>query len=153
VRGFFVTNRVSRINITSGAVTNIDLNPGYDPTNFTLLDKTNALAQPTAIAFGPSGANYYLAAFGSDRVARVDANSGNITTRIELCPTAIGSASDARNKRGPRGLALKPGAALCFEPHCQHDFRDRHPEYLDPTPTTIRNGRGFPYDAKLPATA
>ena len=61
--------------------------------HFTLQDKTNALAQPTAIAFGPSGANYYLAAFGSDRVARVDANSGNITARIELCSTAIGSAS------------------------------------------------------------
>ena len=105
-----LTNRVSRISITSSAVTNFDLNPGW-PTNF-VVDKTNARAQPRASAFGPSGANYYLAAFGSDRVARVDANSGNITTRIELCPTAIGSASDARNKRGPRGLALKPGAAL-----------------------------------------
>jgi YVTN family beta-propeller protein len=160
LRGFFVTNRVGRINITSGAVTNFDLNPGYDPTNFTLLDKTNALAQPTAIAFGPSGANYYLAAFGSDRVARVDANSGNITTRIELCPTAIGSASDARNKRGPRGLALKPGAALYVLNRIANTIsvidiqnntvaREIPIGSFDPTPAAIRNGRGFLYDAKL----
>ena len=102
VRGFFVTNRVSWINLASGAVTNFDLNVDYHPTNFTLLDKTNALAQPTAIAFGPSGANYYVAAFGSDRVARVDANSGNITARIELCPTAISSASE-----NPRSVSVR----------------------------------------------
>src|SRR2546427_241293 len=111
VRGFFETNRVAKINITSGTVTNFDLNAGYNPTNFTLLDKTNALAQPAAIVFGPSGGNFYLAAFGSDRIARVSANSGNIAARIELCPTAPGSAADPRHKRGPRGLALLPGAA------------------------------------------
>src|ERR1051325_3761677 len=112
LKGFFVTNRVARITIGSGVVTNFNLNPNYNPTNFTLLDRTNALAQPTAIAFGPSGANYFLAAFGSDRIARVDAASGNVAARIELCPTAVGSASDPRNKRGPRGLALDPGVAL-----------------------------------------
>ena len=160
LRGFFVTNRVSRINLASGAVTNFDLNAGYHPTRFTLLDKTNALAQPTAIAFGPSGANYYLAAFGSDRVARVDANSGNITARIELCPTAIGSASDPRNKRGPRGLALKPGAALyvlnriantisVIELQNNTVAREIPIGSFDPTPAIVRNGRGFLYDAKL----
>jgi DNA-binding beta-propeller fold protein YncE len=73
VRGFFVTNRIARINLASGTVTNHNLNPGYHPTNFTLLNKTNALAQPTAIVFGPSGVNFYVAAFGSDRIARIQA--------------------------------------------------------------------------------
>jgi DNA-binding beta-propeller fold protein YncE len=160
IRGFFVTNRFSRINITSGAVTNFDLNHGYNPTNFTLLDKTNALAQPTAIAFGPSGGNFYLAAFGSDRIARVSANSGVVTARIELCPTAIGSASDPRNKRGPRGLALLPGVALyslnrisgtisVINPTTDSLVKEIPIGSFDPTPAVIRNGRGFLYDAKL----
>ncbi len=112
LNGSFMINRFTRVNITSGATIHYDLNPGYSPTNFTLANKTNALAQPTAIAFDTGGENFYLAAFGSDRIARVDAASGNVTTRIELCPTAIGSASDSRHMRGPRGLALNPSIAL-----------------------------------------
>ena len=160
VRGFFVTNRVARINLTSGSVTNYDLNAGYHPTNFTLLDKTNALAQPTAIAFGPSGANYYLAAFGSDRIARMSGTSGAVASRIELCPTAPGSAADPRNKRGPRGLALLPGAALyslnrisgtisVINPTTDTVAREIPIGSYDPTTPPIRQGRGFLYDAKL----
>src|SRR5207247_2622442 len=105
-------NRVSRVNVASGALTHFDLNAGYSPSSFTSLNKTNALAQPTALVFLPSGTNFYVAAFGSDRIARVDAASGAVLARIELCPTAAGSAADARNKRGTRGLALNPGVAL-----------------------------------------
>jgi YVTN family beta-propeller protein len=160
VRGFFVTNRVSRVNITSGALTHFDLNVGYSPTNFTLLNRTNALAQPTAIAFNTNGANYYVAAFGSDRIARVDAASGNITDRIELCPTAVGSAADPRNKRGTRGLALNSSAALyalnrisgtitVIDPTTDTVAREIPVGSYDPTSPTIRQGRGFLYDAKL----
>lgn len=160
VRGFFVTNRVAKINLASATVTHFDLNAGYHPTNFTLLNKTNALAQPAAIAFGPSGGNYYLAAFGSDRIARVSASSGTVTARIELCPTAPGSAADARRKRGPRGLALKPGAALYSLNRISGTIsiinlindsvvREIPIGSYDPTPAVIREGRGFLYDAKL----
>jgi YVTN family beta-propeller protein len=160
LRGFFVTNRFARINVTSGSVTNFDLNRDYHPTNFTLLDKTNALAQPTALAFGPSGANFYLAAFGSDRIARVAANSGNVVSRIELNPGAVGSAADPRNKRGPRGLALLPGVALyslnrisgtisVINPTTDSIVREIPIGSHDPTPVVVRNGRGFLYDAKL----
>jgi len=160
LRGFFVTNRVARINITSGSVTNFDLNRNFSPTNFTLLDRTNALAQPTAIAFGPSGGNFYLAAFGSDRIARISASSGNVASRIELNPGAIGSAADPRNKRGPRGLALLPGVALyslnrisgtisVINPTTDSMVREIPIGSHDPTPAVIRQGRGFLYDAKL----
>jgi YVTN family beta-propeller protein len=160
LRGFFVTNRIARINVTSGSITNFDLNRNFHPTNFTLLDKTNALAQPTAIAFGPSGANYYLAAFGSDRIARVAASSGTVASRIELNPGAMGSAADPRNKRGPRGLALLPGVALyslnrisgtisVINPTTDSVVREIPIGSHDPTPLVIRQGRGFLYDAKL----
>lgn len=160
VRGFFVTNRIARINLTSGTVTNYDLNRGYHPTNFTLLNKTNALAQPTAIVFGPSGGNFYVAAFGSDRVSRVSGSSGNVTARIELCPTAPGSAADPRHKRGPRGLALLPGTALyslnrisgtisIINPTTDSVVREIPIGSHNPESIVIREGRGFLYDAKL----
>jgi YVTN family beta-propeller protein len=161
VRGHIVDNRVSRINISSGAVTPMDLNPGVDYATLpNLAARTNALAQPTAIVFGPSGANFYIAAFGSDRVARIDANTGAVLNRIELCPTAIGSAVDSPNKRGPRGLALKPGAALYALNRLANTIsiinlqnntvlKEIPVGSYDPTPATVRNGRGFLYDAKL----
>jgi DNA-binding beta-propeller fold protein YncE len=160
VRGFFETNQVSHIDINSGAVTRYDLNPNYNPTNFTLLDRTNALAQPTAAVFDPTGTTLYVAAFGSDRIAYVDPGSGNVTQRIELCPTATGSDSDPRNKRGPRGLALNPGTALYVLNRIANTIsivnltnntlvKEIPTGSYDPTPSTIRNGRGFLYDAKL----
>ena len=161
IRGGFVTNQVSRINITSGAVTRFDLNTNFAYTNFPNLgNQSNALAQPTAIAFGPSGANYFTTAFGSDRVALVDANSGAITARIDLNPDAPGSVANPRTKRGPRGLALKPGSALyvanrisntmtVIDPFDRSIVREIPIGSYDPTPVTIRQGRGFLYDAKL----
>jgi YVTN family beta-propeller protein len=161
IRGGFVTNQISRVDITSGAVTRYDLNPGFAYTNFpNLANQSNALAQPTAIAFGPSGGNYFITAFGSDRVAMVDANSGDVTARIELNPSAPGSIANPRTKRGPRGLALKPGAALyvlnrisntitVVNPSDRTVVREIPIGSHDPTPLVIRQGRGFLYDAKL----
>ncbi|HEY0548315.1 MAG TPA: hypothetical protein VGF13_01865, partial [Verrucomicrobiae bacterium] len=163
IRGGFVTNQISRVDITSGAVTRYDLNPGFAYTNFpNLANQSNALAQPTAIAFGPSGGNYFITAFGSDRVARIDANSGNVTARIELNPSAPGSVANPRTKRGPRGLALKPGAAIYVLNRISNtltvmDLVPATPTVVreiaigshDPTPQVIRDGRGFLYDAKL----
>jgi DNA-binding beta-propeller fold protein YncE len=161
VRGHIVENRVSRINLTNGAVTHFDLNPGVD---YNVLPnasaRSNALAQPTAIAFGGSGASFYVTAFGSDRIARVDANTGAILTRIELSPTASGSATDPRNKRGPRGLALKTGAAIYVLNRLANTIsiiglpanalvKEIPIGSYDPTPAAVRNGRGFLYDAKL----
>ena len=90
-----------------------DLNPGFAYTNFpNLANQTNALAQPTAIAFGPSGGNFFITAFGSDRVAQINSDSGSVQARYNLNPSAPGSVANPRTKRGPRGLALKPGVAL-----------------------------------------
>jgi len=161
VRGGFVTNQVSRVNITNGAVTRFDLNTNFAYTNFpNRANQSNALAQPTAIAFGPSGANFFVTAFGSDRVALVDANSGNVTARIEINPETPGSVANPRTKRGPRGLALRPGVALyvlnrisntltVVDPMTRSVVREIPIGSYDPTPLAVRQGRGFLYDAKL----
>jgi YVTN family beta-propeller protein len=161
LRGGFVTNLIARVDIASGAVTRYDLNPGFAYTNFpNLANKTNALAQPTAIAFNPSGTTFFVTAFGSDRVALVDANGGAVMARIELNPNAPGSIADPRTKRGPRGLALKPGLALYVMNRISDTLTVVDPVNLvvvreipvgsfDPTPQVLRDGRGFLYDAKL----
>lgn len=160
LRSNFVSNRVSRVAITDGAITHLELNPGFSYTNFPQLpDLTNALAQPAAIVFDPGGSEFYVAAFGTDRIARMD-TSGAILGRIELNPEAVGSATSPRTKRGPRGLALLPGQALyvlnrlantiaIIDPQSGLVLREIPAGRHNPTPQVVREGRGFLYDAKL----
>jgi len=163
VRSHAVDNRVSRIALATGAVTPFDLNAGIDYSILPNLPAlTNALAQPTALVFDPSGSFFYVAAFGSDRVAKVDANNPtNILARIELCPTALGSTADPRNKRGPRGLALNSSTQRLYvlnriantisilDTLADTVLTEIPVGSYDPTPDVIRNGRGFLYDARL----
>jgi DNA-binding beta-propeller fold protein YncE len=164
VRGNIVSNRVSRINPATAGVTHHDLNPGIDYSVMpNLAARSNALAQPTAIVFGPSGSFAFVAAFGTDRIARMDANNGAVTDVIELGPpTALGAAADPRNKKGPRGLALGPGGSqrlyvlnrLANTISIVNIFNNTLVGEIpigthDPTTATIRTGRGFLYDAKL----
>ncbi len=161
-KGHSVDNRVTRVNTAgAGTVTPFDLNPGVDyllfPNNAAL---TTALAQPTALAFTPDGAVFWLASFGTDRVAKIDAATGAVLTRIETGPTT-GSAADPRNKRGPRGLALHPTNSRLYVSNRLSNtisvvsttgeivVAEIPAGSYDPTPTVIRQGRGFLYDARL----
>lgn len=159
LRGHWINNRVTRV--AGSKLTFYDLNPGID---YTLLPNPAALAtalsQPTSLVFDPTGALLYVASFGTDRVAVMDAN-GNIRTRIEIEPTATGSNVDPANKRGPRGLALQAAGHALFVLNrisntisvidtTKNAVSSEIPTgSFDPTPTVIRNGRGFLYDAKL----
>jgi YVTN family beta-propeller protein len=160
VRSHAVDNRLSRISIGSGAVTAFDLNAGIDYGVLPNLPAlTNALAQPTALVFDPSGTFMYVAAFGSDRVAKVDTN-GVVLARIDMGPE-IGSVADPRHKRGPRGLALNAAAQRLYvlnriantlaiiDTSGNTVLKEIPTGSYDPTPDVIRNGRGFLYDSKL----
>src|SRR5262249_22311259 len=82
-------------------------------------------------------------------------------SRVDLCPTAIGSGSDPRNKRGPRGLALNANTrrlyilnrianSISIVDASNNTLLKEIPiGSFDPTTSTIRQGRGFLYDAKL----
>jgi YVTN family beta-propeller protein len=160
VRSHAVDNRVSRINLGSGNITPIDLNSNFDYATLpNLAAKTNALAQPTSIVFDPSGSFLYLAAFGSDRVAKLSAD-GSVLSRIEIGP-GIGSLADPRHKRGPRGLALSAPANRLYvlnriansisivDTTSDSVLKEIPIGSYDPTPDTIKQGRGFLYDSKL----
>ena len=157
LRAHFVDNRLTRIANSNGALTISDLNPGV---NYALLPnpsaQATALAQPTAIVFAPTGNYSYVAAFGSDRIARVNAD-GSIASRIELTPAGTSS----RNKRGPRGLALNAASGKLYalnriantisviDTTTETVVAEMPVGAFDPTPNEIRNGRGFLYDARL----
>jgi YVTN family beta-propeller protein len=161
LRGNFVSNRVSRVSIGDGAVRHFDLNPGFTYQGFPNFNElSNALAQPTAIAFGRSGNNFFVASFGTDRVALVSTMNGQIQGRIDLNPEATGPGANPRTKRGPRGLALIPGSILYVLNRVSNtitliDTLNRSVLFEmpvgshDPTPPFVREGRGFLYDAKL----
>ena len=160
LRGHIVDNRVTRILMPGGGVNSFDLNPAVDYAVLPNLQaKAEALAQPAAVVFEPTGNSLYVAAFGTDRVARLDVN-GNVVSRIEVGP-ATGSSVNPRTKRGPRGLALsRTGQHLYVSNRISNTVsvvdtstnavvKEIGAGQFDPTPLAIRSGRGFLYDAKL----
>jgi YVTN family beta-propeller protein len=160
VRSHAVDNRLSRIDLGSATITPFDLNSNIDYAILpNLAAKTNALAQPTAIVFDPTGSYLYLAAFGSDRVAKLNPN-GAVLARIEI-GAEIGSTADPRHTRGPRGLALNAPANWLYvlnriansisivDTTSNSVLKELPVGSFDPTPDTIKQGRGFLYDAKL----
>ena len=161
LKGHSVDNRVTRIATTpaTGTVTPFDLNPTINYAAFPdTAGQAVALAQPTGIVFEPDGSHFWIAAFGSDRVARVNASTGSVVSRVETGPTS-GIAADSRNKRGPRGLVIA-GTRLFVLNRISNTITvvstatgtvvaESPVGSFDPTPSVIRQGRGFLYDARL----
>lgn len=159
LRGNFARHRLSKVPLTGSPVPVIhDLNPGIDYGVLPNPDaKETALAQPTALVFEPDGGAAWIAAFNSDRLARVDAQSGAVLSRIDLRPLNAGSS----DMRGPRGLAISPDGARLYVLNkitntiATIDTANRSllteipAGSNDPTPLAIRQGRGFLFDARL----
>ncbi|HEY6359524.1 MAG TPA: beta-propeller fold lactonase family protein [Vicinamibacterales bacterium] len=161
LRGHWVDNRITRVAVATGRVTPFDLNPSIDYSTLPNPEaRATALAQPTSVVFDPDGEFMYVAAFGTDRVARVD-TGGNVLWFVEVSPpSGSGSNVDPRTKRGPRGLALAADGRYLYvlnrisntisvvDTRAQGVVREL-PVGADPTPAGVRIGRGFLYDAKL----
>ncbi len=115
LRGHWVNNRITHIQVSSGRIIPFDLNPNI---NYGVLPNpqalSTALAQPTNIVFDPSGDFMYVASFGTDRVAQVSAN-GNVLGFVEVGPASeSGSQVDPEHKVGPRGLALNAAGQTLY---------------------------------------
>ena len=160
LRGHLVDNRITRLDMTTGGSVVVDLNPGID---YSILPndaaKAEALAQPTAIVPDAASGTFYVAAFGTDRVARV-LPDGRVSSRIDLGP-APGAVVGSRAMRGPRGLALNGSTRHLYvmnriantisiiDASADALLTEIPVGSFDPTPAAIRTGRGFLYDAKL----
>jgi YVTN family beta-propeller protein len=164
--GHWVNNRITHIQVATGIVTPVDLNPGITygcPPANPAADLSIALAQPTGVVFDPSGNFMYVAAFGTDRVAKVS-TTGQVLGFAEVSlPGGSGSNVDPANKRGPRGLALNASAGILYSlnriantisiiPTATLQGVTEVPVGADPTPSAVKAGRGFLYDAKLSGT-
>jgi DNA-binding beta-propeller fold protein YncE len=161
LRGHWVNNRITRIQVATGQITPFDLNPNI---NYKILPNPAALkialAQPANVVFEPSGEFMYVAAFGTDRVAKVDTN-GKVLSFVEVSLAGgSGAKADPKHKRGPRGLALNAAAQTLYSLNrisntisiIDTSKMAKSGEVLvgtDPTPAKIKQGRGFLYDAKL----
>jgi YVTN family beta-propeller protein len=159
LKGHFADNRVTRLSLTGGGVTPFDLNPGLD---YALLPnpvaQSNALAQPTAIVFSADGSNAWIAAFASDRVAKLNAADATVLVRVDVrVPTTTAS----RQMRGPRGLAWHEGLQRLYvlnklantisviDTTTATLLAEVPAGSYDPTPQGVKEGRGFLFDARL----
>jgi len=157
LRGHFTDSRLTRIAPGTGATSILDLNAG---TNYSILPnpaaQATALAQPTGLAFAPDG-TLWAAAFGSDRIARIDSATGNILSRVDIRTDG----GDSSVMRGPRALALHPTQPRLYVLNKISDtlsvvatdtnavaFEVPLSE-TDSMPPTVRSGRGFLFDARL----
>lgn len=97
LNGIFQESRMARI---SGASISLqDLNPQATAPQVGEQEKSLSLSQPMALLTDATGA--WVAAFGSDRVARIS-DDGKIISRVDLRQTS------PQLVRGPRGLARHP---------------------------------------------
>ena len=158
LKGHLVDNRVTRVETAgAGSVTAFDLNPGLDYTLFpNPAARATALAQPTALAFEPDGAAFWVASFGTDRVARVRAADGAVT-RPRRDRSHRRRHPDPAAKRGPRGLAFQTSTGRLYVANrisnsltvvattggAPRVLAEVPAGSYDPTPNAIRLGRGF----------
>jgi DNA-binding beta-propeller fold protein YncE len=159
LRGRFAKNQVTRIAAGTGQVTAFDLNPGIDyETLPNPSAQATALAQPASLVFSADGSSLWVAAFASDRIARLDPEDGSVLERLDL---RTGDDVSSASMRGPRGLALdEAGQRLFVLNKLSHTLSVVATDTLavtheipvstyDPTPAEVKSGRGYLFDARL----
>lgn len=157
LRGHIVDHRITRFSSDATVREIHDLNDGFDYSTLpNPAARGLALADPTGLAFTGSS-EAWIAAFGTDRVARVNLASGAVIERVDL--RLPGETS--RQMRGPRGLNLDAGSARLYILNkisntlsvvntgtgavvSEHELGA-----IDPVPSDIKEGRGFLFDARL----
>ena len=162
LRGHIVDNRVTKLVVSTASAWPYDLNAGI---NYGLLPnpeaQDDALAQPTSAIFTPGGDHIWVAAFGSDRVVRIGTD-GVVKERVDIrTPPVGGGDNGSRKMRGPRGLAWHSnGRWLYVLNKISNTVTTVDTEEFevvaetpaggyDPMPVSIKEGRGFLFDARL----
>lgn len=151
LNGIFAESRIARVPAAGEAATH-DLNPLAAAPVVGESAKALALAQPMALQ--PAGDRMWLAAFGSDRLAEIDA-SGEVLRRVELRTTGRETIV-----RGPRGIARHEALGRLFVLNklsgtlavIDEDAGEVMAEVplaaIDPLPADEKLGRGFFFDAR-----
>jgi len=157
LRGHIVDHRITRFAADGASSAAYDLNAGFDYSTLpNPAAQAIALAEPTGLAF--AGANEaWVAAFGSDRVARVNLANGAVLERIDLRLPGETSAE----MRGPRALALNEAQGKLYVLNKISNTlavvatgtgtveSELELGLFDPIPAEIKEGRGYLFDARL----
>jgi DNA-binding beta-propeller fold protein YncE len=157
LNGHFADNRLTRVALGDGTPTAFDLNPGLDYGQLpNPAAQATALAQPMGLAFTADGSALWVAAFASDRLAKADARTGAVLSRVDLRPEG-----GSRQMRGPRGLALNEETGRLYvlnklantvsviDAAAGTLVNELPVGSFDPTPAAVKAGRGFLFDARL----
>lgn len=157
LKGHFADHRLTKFSANLADRDVFDLNPGIEyetlPNPGAL---STALADPAALVF-EDNSTAWVAAFATDRIAKVDPADGTVSGRIDLRLPAEGS----RSMRGPRGLAIDAdGEVLYVLNKISNSITaiDLGTETVitefplaggNPMPAVVAEGRGFLFDARL----
>lgn len=161
LRGRFAKTRITLLG--ENQAQEIDLNPDPD-SFFPAIDSsaaTTALAQVKITLMDPDGLHLWLAAFGSDRLARLRLSDQLVTRQIDLRANDNSTVRNPATMRGPRGLALHPTLPHLYVLNRLSNTlstidRDSY-SILAETPLGtvpdlepgLKLGRGFLFDARL----
>jgi DNA-binding beta-propeller fold protein YncE len=147
VKGKFLHNRVTIVEPLSGVPTPRHLNShiDYGAPAGSAGERALSLCIPLDIAISQDGQDIYVAAFGSRKVAVLDAG-GNVTRRISV-------------GEGPGGLALDEGRNSLYVLNrfssslsvvdLSTDVAVEVSLGFDPSPSFVRDGRKFLYDGEV----
>ncbi|MVF12823.1 hypothetical protein FT643_11795 [Ketobacter sp. MCCC 1A13808] len=155
VNGHFVESRITVINNGNPNPRHLNKHINYNsrPGTGTAAERNAALATPLEMAVSNNGANLYLAAMGSDKLARFSTSqlaSDNFTPsaddHVKLSgggPTGV-VLDEARNRafvttRFDNGISIVSTGGRMSE--------SAHVTMNNPEPAVVKNGRRFLYDA------
>lgn len=155
VRGHFVENRISVVQMNGRRVLPRHLNKHIDYDSFpgTPAENDASLATPTAMVVTPDGRTLYVAAFGSSKIGRFDTRE---LERDTFTPDP--SSHIELTGGGPSGLVLDPGgerlyvltrfnnAIATIDLNTQREVASV--AMFNPEPEEIVEGRRFLYDAR-----
>jgi hypothetical protein len=131
----------------------IDLNPhiDYSVSPGPADEVARSLAQPGDGEFDSAGSRFYVAAFGSAKVAVLDGVTGAILARIDVPDGPSGLALDeARQQLYVMSRMDNSIAVVDTKSGLQRSLVGlAGPSFFDPSPSAIREGRRFLYDAQL----
>jgi DNA-binding beta-propeller fold protein YncE len=158
VRGRIAESRITAIDLKSGKVEPVHLNPHIDfsvPQGKAVpaTEKTKSLSSPTSLVVSPDGQHLYVAALGSAKVAQISVET---LSRKQFTPSVR---QHIAVPDGPAGLAISPdGSRLYVYSRIAHrlsiiDTRSRvtlHSQDLfSPESKSVREGRRILYDAVI----
>ena len=151
LKGKFAANHITRIYAVTGDVHRtvaVDLNPHIDHSVAAgpLSERESTLAQPLDLAFQPDGSEAYVAAFGSRKIGVLD-RVGRVVDRIAVGFGPGGLALDSKRRR--LYVLNHLDATLCVVDLNTRQVTATIPLRHNPTPSVVKRGRPFLYDAML----